>query len=76
MDNLRQLYNREDLISCGIYQINKTSKQRLYDIETQRNLEIFIRNNQKNKEYGLINLYIKFNYTNGDCILIPINNNK
>jgi len=75
MDNLRQLYNREDLISCEVYQINKASKQRLYKIETQRSLEIFIKNITQNK-WSLVNEYIQFNYLNRDSIVLPIENKK
>ncbi len=74
MEDLRQLYNRKDLISCEVYQINNTSKQKLFNIETVKNLENFIKNTTKNK-WGLVNEYILFNYLKNDSILVKIDNN-
>ena len=73
MENLRQLYNRKDLVSCEVYQINNTSKQKLYNIETKKNIENFIKNTIENK-WGLINQYIQFNYLKKDSILLQIKN--
>ena len=73
MKNLIKLYNRKDLVSCEVYQINNTSKQKLYNIETKNNLENFIKNTTKNN-WGLINEYIQFNYLKKDSILLQIKN--
>ena len=74
MEKLRQLYNRKGLITCEVYQISKTLKQRLYNIETERSLEIFIKNTTQNK-WGLINEHIEFTYSDGEVILLPVQNN-
>ena len=71
MDNLRRLYKRKDLISCEVYQINKNSKQRLYNIETERSLIIFIKNKIKNK-WGLVNEHIQFNYLKSKSVLLSV----
>lgn len=73
MEDLIQLYNRADLLSCEVYQINKTLKQKLYNIETKRNIEIFIKNANKNN-WNLINSFIQFNYLNSDSVLVEIKN--
>lgn len=73
MEDLIRLYSKEDLLSCEVYQINKTSKQKLYNIETKRNMEIFIKNSIKNN-WGLVNSFIQFNYLNSDSVLVQITN--